>query len=225
MAQPATETSPTQEQRLAMTYEEWLAWPEAEGKQSEWVDGEVIVFMPPTGLHQDVLWFLSTVLGIYVHRLGLGVVRFAPFEMRLTERASREPDLVFVAREHEERLTPQRLVGPADLAVEVVSDDSVRRDRLAKFAAYALAGIPEYWLLDPRPGRQREDFFRLSDEGTYEPVPLDADGRYHSLVVPGFWFRPAWLRQDPLPDPLACLAEIAPHRFAETVGGASNPAT
>jgi len=214
MAQATATTSPTEEPRLAMTYEEWLAWPEGESKQSEWIDGEVVVFMPPSGRHQDVIGLLFNLLSWYVHTLGLGLVRLAPFEMRLSTRASREPDLIFLAREHEERLTPQRLIGAADLVVEVISEHSVRRDRLEKFAAYAQAGVPEYWLLDPRPGRQREDFYRLTDEGTYEPVPLDAEGRYHPIVIPGFWFRPAWLRRDPLPNPLACLAEIAPHLLA-----------
>ena len=49
MAHATVAASPAEEPRLAMTYEEWLAWPEGESKQSEWVDGEVVVFMPPSG--------------------------------------------------------------------------------------------------------------------------------------------------------------------------------
>ena len=53
----------------------------------------------------------------------------APFEMRATpEDHAREPDLLFVAREHVNRLTEARLTGPADLVMEVSSDHSVAQD-------------------------------------------------------------------------------------------------
>jgi Uma2 family endonuclease len=33
---------------------------------------------------------------------------------------------------------------------EVISPDDPQRDRVTKMQEYAQAGIPEYWLLDPR---------------------------------------------------------------------------
>ena len=196
-----------QEQRLPMSYEEYLTWFD-ELRFGEWVDGEVIVFMPPSGLHQDLDWFLGSVLGLYVQALDLGTMRIAPFEMRL-ERSARIPDILFVAREHLDRLTPQRLLGPADLVVELISPHSATRDRREKFDEYQAAGMPEYWQFDTRPRRQGSFFYQLVD-GIYRPMPLHAEGRYHSAVVPGFWLKPAWLWQDPLPNPLTCLFEIAP---------------
>jgi Uma2 family endonuclease len=214
MTQPTALAPPSQKRRQAMTYQEWLAMPD-EGTQSEWVDGEVIVFMPPTGIHQDIAGFLYILLQVFVRHHNLGLVRQAPFEMRLSPAVSREPDILFLARPHLDRLTPQRLDGPADLVVEIVSADSVRRDRVLKFAEYAAAGVPEYWLLDPRPGHQRAEGFRLTG-GTYAAVPATPDGRIQADVLPGFWLQPAWLWQDPLPDPLACLREIAPDLLASS---------
>ena len=207
MTKTITHYPTRQEQRLAMRYDEWLAW-EGEGQHSEWVDGEVIVFMPPTIRHAQLIRFLAHVLGIYIEPRRLGELLVTPVEMRL-ERSAREPDILFVAEAHRDRLQPQRLLGPADLVVEIMSDDSTRRDRVDKFREYQDAGIPEYWLLDPRPGRQRSDVYHLVD-GIYRAAPLDADGRYHSAVLPGFWLRPDWLWQEPLPNSLACLNEIAP---------------
>jgi hypothetical protein len=58
------------------------------------------------------------------HHLGCHLP--APFEMRATpEDHAREPDLLFVAREHGDRLTEARLTGPADLVMDVSFDDSV----------------------------------------------------------------------------------------------------
>jgi Uma2 family endonuclease len=73
-------------------------------------------------------------MGLYLQLFQLGRLIPAPFEMRATpDGASREPDLLFVAKEHLDRLTQDRLNGPADLVVEVISDDSLGRDRADKF--------------------------------------------------------------------------------------------
>lgn len=198
------------ERRLRMSYDEFLAWVD-DDTHAEWVDGEVTVFMPPTRAHQRLDQFLAGLLGLYVRLLGLGEVLTAPFEMRLVPgRLSREPDLLFVANAHADLLTEQRLDGPADLVVEIVSAHSVSRDRRQKLTDYQSAGIPEYWTIDARPRRQRADFLQLTPEGTYRSMPLDAAGRYHSAVLPGFWLDPAWLWQEPLPDPEPLVAAIAP---------------
>lgn len=210
MARQVRAPLPDDEQALVMSYEEWLAWA-GESTRSEWVDGRAIVFMPPKTVHQLVWGLLFRLLSDFVERFDLGLVIAAPFEMRLA-RSAREPDILFLAREHLDRLTPDRLLGPADMVVELISDDSVTRDRRDKLTEYAAAGIPEYWLFDPRPRRQRTDFYTLTTEGRYQAIPPDADGRYHSQVLPGFWLDPAWLWQEPLPKPAALLALIAPER-------------
>jgi Uma2 family endonuclease len=208
MARQSIDAPVTEEQRLPMSYEEWLAWA-GESTQSEWVDGEAIVFMPPKTVHALISGWLFNLLWLYTDLLDLGQVIQAPFEMRLAHSA-REPDILFIARRNLERLTPERLLGPADLVVELVSDDSVTRDRRDKLAEYAAAGVPEYWLFDPRPRRQTSAFFLLTEEGDYRAAKLDEDGRYHSAVLPGFWLDPAWLWREPLPNPLPLLAAIAP---------------
>lgn len=196
------------ERRFRMGYEEYLDWAD-EDVHSEWVDGEVTVFMPPSILHQRLLSFLHVLLSLYTRRLDLGEVLMAPVEMRIRQRrSSREPDLLFVAKAHASRMDQIRVDGPADLVVEIVSETSVRRDRDEKRRDYEGAGIPEYWIFDPRPGRQRADFLRLGPDGRYVAVTPDDAGRYRSAVLPGFWLDPAWLWQDPLPDPEELRAVI-----------------
>jgi len=211
MAHAPTIAPPQQEHRIAMTYEEWVAWPDTDSKQTEWVDGEAIFFMPPETVHALMSFFVARLLGDFVDLFDLGLVIPTPFEMRL-ERSAREPDILFIAASHLDRLTPERLMGPADLAIELISDDSTTRDRRDKYREYAEAGVPEYWLLDPRPDRRRADFFGLTADNTYEPISPDAAGRVHSRVLPGFWLDPAWLWQEPLPKPAALLALIVPAR-------------
>ena len=207
MARPVVEPE-VAPPRLRMVYEQWRAWADDAEVKSEWVDGEVIVVMSTTIRHADVSGFLYKLLSLYAEFLNLGRVFAETVEMRLADR-SRVPDLLFIRRDHLHRLTDQRLVGPADLVVEVVSDDSVARDREEKAREYAAAGVPEYWVLDARLGQERADVYRLID-GRYQAAPLDAEGRYHSAALPGFWLHPDWLRQDPLPNAALLLATIAP---------------
>jgi Uma2 family endonuclease len=223
MAVPSPEHQPstaptTQSQRLRMSYEEFLAWAD-EDVHAEWVDGEVIVQMPPKRPHQRVVAFLLQVIGLFTQLFQLGEVLPAPFEMRATpDGPAREPDLIFVAREHLDRLSQERLSGPADLVVEVISDDSVARDRADKFYEYQEAGVREYWILDSRPGRERTDFYVLDDKGRYRPVPPESDGRYHATVLPGFWLSVDWVTSVEPPAVLTALAQIiGPQKLVEAI--------
>lgn len=200
MARPVIDRPRTGEVRRRLSYEEYQDWVE-DGKQSEWVDGEGIIFMPPKIVHMRLALFLAYVIGAFNRRFQLGELFIAPCEMRLRDgRSYREPDLLFVARAHFGRITEERIDGPADLMIEIVSDDSVRRDLVVKAEEYAAVGVPEYWALDNRPGKHRAVFHRLRADGRYEAHPLDSHGRSHSAVLPGFWLDPRWLWQEPLPD-------------------------
>jgi Uma2 family endonuclease len=191
---------------LRISYDEYLAWDYQYGL-TEWVNGEVIFPMPPHHMHQRVVEFLDRVLGLFVQIFRLGMVRVAPFSMRaLPDGNAREPDLFFLAAEHMARLTERELKGPADLIVEVISADSIGRDRADKFYEYQEAGVREYWIIDPRPDKQRTDFYVLDAKGRYQPVPLDA-GIYRSTALPNFWLNEDWLWADEL-NALAALAEI-----------------
>lgn len=199
---------PPEKERLRMSYEEFLAWAD-EDVHAEWVNGEVIIHVPPKDIHQNLVRFLAVLLDLYVQFFRLGQLRFAPFEMKLApDGPSRQPDILFVAKEHLERLTEDRLIGPADLVVEVVSADSVRRDLVEKFGEYERYGVREYWLVDSRPGRRGAEFWVRDEEGRFQAADVGEEGVYRSTVVPGFWLRLAWLQADPLPDPLLTFAEM-----------------
>jgi Uma2 family endonuclease len=105
----------------------------------------------------------------------------------------------------------------------VVSDDSVSRDRADKFYEYQAAGITEYWIIDPRPGSERVDFYVLDDTGRYRPVPVGADGRYHSTVLGGFWFQVDWVLTAEPPEVLRALTQIVgPQKLIEAMGVEDN---
>lgn len=189
-----------------ISYEDFLEWAD-ENTHAEWVNGEVFIFMPTKNAHQNVVEFLFVIMNHFARLLKLGKVRIAPFQMRL-EHSGREPDLFFVSNENLENLMDSRLDGPADLVVEVISNESVKRDREDKFKEYREAGIPEYWVIDSRPDKQRADFYYLNTNGDYELFATEDDEQVYSKVLKGFWLRPSWLWKTDEIDPYQAFYEI-----------------
>jgi Uma2 family endonuclease len=102
-----------------------------------------------------------------------------------------------VTRANFGRITPQYLDGPADLIVEVISPESSGLDRGEKFYEYEMAGVREYWLIDPQ--RPQVEFYQLDEQGHYRLALGGAAGNYLSLVIPGLTIEVAWFWQEPLP--------------------------
>ena len=196
-----------------------------QGAIAEWVDGEVVEHAPPVTRHQQVAHFLSVLLTLFAELTEAGLVLVAPYLMLLSpDGPAREPDVLCVSRDHAARVLPDRLDGPADLVIEVISDDSARRDRSDKFDEYQKHGVREYWMIDARAGREREDFWVLDGQGRYQPGGRRQDGAFVSTVLPGFWLQPDWLRRHPLPGALATFAEIVGPQALGRVLGAGGPA-
>ena len=196
---------------LRMTWEEFLEF-DYEG-QAEWVDGEV-QFQEVTKSHATVASFLRFFLQTVCSATGLGGAFGATYVMRAVPgKSGRSPDIFVLLNASLPRMGDKFLDGPADLAVEIISDTSIRRDRDDKFREYAEGGVSEYWIIDARPGFERADFFVLAPDpahpgrNAYRPVPIGDDGVYHSTILAGLWLRVAWLwREDAVP--LKCIAEV-----------------
>lgn len=192
---------------LRMSYEEFLNL-EHEGGLVEWVNGEVIFHAMPKLSHQRIVLFLAQLLGLFARMTQAGEVLIAPYIMRIIpDEKGREPDILFVAQENLKRITEKELQGPADIVVEVISEESVKRDQQEKFHEYQQGGVREYWMIDSRHENQHAQFYLLDEQRRYQPVALPTDGIYHSTVLHGFWLKTTWLWQND-PDPLAALAEI-----------------
>jgi Uma2 family endonuclease len=190
--------------RLKMSYEEYLRLA-GESTITEWVNGEVIRYVPPTDKHQDVSRFLSVLLDLFIGYFDLGILRYAPFEVKLwPDGPSREPDIFFASKANLSNLSVRRYTGGPDLVIEIISRASAAEDRVRKFTEYEQAGVREYWLVDPRPRQQQCDFYVLDPDQIYQPAAIDESGIYRSTVLPGFW-----LSIDvTMPNPQLALAEI-----------------
>jgi Uma2 family endonuclease len=187
-----------------MTEEEFVAWCDEDVK-AEYVDGEVIVYTPVSRRHDDLTWFLGTLLKLFVEKNDLGSIHGPELQVRLRAGLRRVPDLFFIAKEHRDILQDAHVEGAPDLIAEVVSPDSEERDWREKYWEYEEAGVKEYWVIDPY--SQTMAMYRLGEKGRYRRVELK-EGLYRSEAIPGFWLRPEWLWREPLPNVLETAREL-----------------
>ena len=111
-------------------------------------DGKVVIHAMPTPAHQNVTGNLYAVLRQHGEGAARGRAYTAPMPVRLWPGKFREPDVMYYRAEHLDRISEQ-FGGPPDLVVEVLSPSSRGLDLATKVEEYALAEVPEYWVVDP----------------------------------------------------------------------------
>jgi len=173
-------------------------------QKADLIDGVIYMASPDnTDANKLFLW-LASLMNIYARKKKLGEVFGSRVALRLAEEHGPEPDIAFVRTEHLDRVQRGFVAGAADLAVEIVSPESVERDYVHKRELYQEYGISEYWIIDETD--QSVTPLRLK-QGKYRQVRLQK-GELHSKALTGFWLRPEWLWQRPLPDEIDTLMEI-----------------
>ncbi len=148
----------------------------------ELTDGHVEVLEMPTKSHQRMILFLYHALVAFTTTRHLGEVLVAPYPVRIGPGRFREPDVLFMRAECAERLGEDFAEG-ADLVIEVVSENR-RLDLETKRADYAAAGIPEYWIVDPR--EQAITVLKLAGETYTEHGVFTSGQKATSALLPGF---------------------------------------
>lgn len=169
-----------------------------EDQKADLLDGAIYMASPESTDHNRLVVWLTTVIGLFVEERRLGEVTVNKVAFRLEGRSGPEPDVAFVAADRAHLIKPGYVDGPPDLAIEIVSPDSVDRDYELKRRIYEQHGVREYWIIDP--DERRATFLVRGERGLAE-TPLDA-GRFQSTVLPGFTIDPTWLWQRPLPSAL-----------------------
>jgi Uma2 family endonuclease len=175
----------------------------------EWVEGYVIQMSPAELIHNSLLYYLYRFLETYFEIRKIGRVIGQPFVMRLAAfpKRRREPDLLVILNTNPHELKNTYLDGPADICIEIVSEESTGRDHGEKFKEYEKGGVPEYWILDPihREGR----FYRLNAEGRYTRYNEDEKGNYTTPTLAGLLLHVPTLWREELPTPAETVKAIS----------------
>jgi Uma2 family endonuclease len=165
-----------------------------EDRICEYQDGVVIIVSAASNTHQQLVLFVTRLLADFVEEQELGQVYNGPYTTRLVD-AYFEPDIFFFGTDKQIFAKELVLDCEPDLAIEVLSPSTRRRDQREKLAKYQEARTPEYWIVDPQ--EQRLTVWRLADAG-YMSETLNA-GVLESSAVPGFRIDVGWLWQSPRP--------------------------
>lgn len=144
---PSTESWPNQGN---WTYDDYLRLPD-DGRRYEIIKGVLYVTNAPAYDHQYAVSKIFYAMMHFIQEKDLGIVLTAPFEIHLPGIARPVlPDIVFIGAERSLLADARFFEGAPDLIVEVLSPSTFRVDQSVKLDAYEQAGVPEYWLADPK---------------------------------------------------------------------------
>lgn len=134
------------------TFADYLSWDENE--RIEIIDGQPITQSVPSRRHQEVSGEIFRQIANYLDGKNCKVYA-APFSVRLPLDCEQddkittvvEPDITIIC--DDKKLDDKGCKGAPDMVVEILSQSSIRHDRLIKFNKYQQAGVQEYWIVDP----------------------------------------------------------------------------
>ena len=175
-----------------------------DGQKADLIDGVIYMASPDNTDANDLFMWLGGLLYDYAEAKSLGKVYGSRVAFKVNEINSPEPDIAFVRKERLADVQRGHVKGGPDVAVEIVSPDSIERDYETKRQKYQDAGVQEYWIIDEL--EHKCTFLRLKN-GVYREVR--ARGRiYRSQAIKGFWFNVDWLWQSPRPLKLDVLKQL-----------------
>jgi len=149
---------------VKLTYDDFVLFPD-DGKRHELIDGEHYVTPSPSTKHQAVCGNLHGLMWSYLRQHPIGKVYMAPLDVVFSHFDVVEPDLLYVSEARRDVMTAKSIQGAPDLAVEVGSPNTRRRDEKLKHQLYERFNVTEYWVVDPDIDVVR--VYRLSD-GKYQ---------------------------------------------------------
>jgi Uma2 family endonuclease len=130
-------------------------------EKTEFVNGNIVDMAEASPLHVAIITFLQQLLieHIKIHGLKLACYAGTGIEIPRLDRDSnvRDPDLVVCDRDQwraMRHLTKAIFLkdNPPAIAIEVASPGDTERDTVEKRLEYALAKVPEYWIVNPVDG-------------------------------------------------------------------------
>lgn len=160
-------------QEKSYTYADILAWDD--GQRYELYGGQLVALASPSDWHQSISMELSRQIANFLKGKQCKVYT-APFDVRLFEKEGDssenitdvvQPDILVVC--DRSKVDRRGVHGAPDLVIEITSPSTQGNDWREKYNLYQLAGVAEYWIVDPA--------------GHYVAVHHLENGRYSSPIL------------------------------------------
>ena len=154
-----------------------------DGFQYEITEGVMKVTPAPFFNHQALSGEIYTELKIFLKTKPVGIVCYAPRDVKLDANLTYQPDILYIAKERLSINKKNYVDGSPDFIVEILSKGTLGHDTREKFIDYEKYGVKEYWIIDPD-SLEISEFYYLKD-GKYEQFEPDND-IVKSKVIEGF---------------------------------------
>lgn len=134
------------------TLDDYYALPDE--KRVELIDGVFYDMPSPTSIHQLIDGFIHTKLLEHVAKnKGECLPIIAPIDVQLDcdDKTMVQPDIVILCDRN--KVIRRGVYGVPDLALEILSKSTRKKDMVIKLNKYMAAGVKEYWMVDPEQKR------------------------------------------------------------------------
>lgn len=143
-----------------------------DGQRAELIDGELYMMATPNRIHQRLVKDFTYLIEEYIrHKNGDCEVYPSPFAVFLNANNEIyiEPDISVIC--NKSKLTDEGCHGAPDWIIEIVSPTSRAMDYNKKLFKYRIAGVREYWIVDPM--KQRITVYNFENDSFEEYSFLD----------------------------------------------------
>lgn len=130
-------------------YDKWEQLPD-DGNRYEVIDGVLFMSTAPGARHQRSVGRLFQHAGLPLEASEIALAYMAPIGLIMPGADPVQPDFLLIRSERMSIVAEDgRIRGVPDLIAEVLSPNNPELDTVTKRAAYARAGVPEYWIVRP----------------------------------------------------------------------------
>ena len=144
------------DESMRYTYADYLTW--VDDKRRELINGFIHLMSGPMRKHGRISVKLSSWIDAFIEKKkGKCHVYHAPFDVRLPKNNETEDDKIYNVVQPDicvicdlSKLDDKGCLGAPDLIVEVLSPSTLKNDWAYKFNLYEIAGVREYWIVDPK---------------------------------------------------------------------------
>jgi Uma2 family endonuclease len=113
-----------------------------------------------------------------------GLFMGLPMDVHLTEHDVFQPDMFYILEENKNIITNEKINGAPDLVIEFFNTNCVGKDMSYKHYVYEIAGVREYWVLNPEK-KTLTQYTLIEDELRFQRTLTIAD-TLKSLVLRDF---------------------------------------
>lgn len=138
-------------------------WNLPDNERAELIDGQLYALAAPGITHQRLSFALSRKIADFIDaNNGACEVIPAPFAVNLNadDTTYVEPDISVIC--DKSKIAERCCNGAPDFIIEIVSPSSRKMDYNIKNAKYAVAGVREYWIVDPE--KERTTIYRYEED-------------------------------------------------------------